>query len=104
MLSIVFDGLVALLSCIGIISVLYTFRMPCKKDVFTAGLIVGTDAVHVQQWIGPMRQVAEDVIIIGEFGQTAREIELSHKRVIVLTPEQAMDYLKSKLTTGEDYG
>ena len=29
--------------------------------MFTAGLIVGNDAVRVQAWIHPMQQVTEDV-------------------------------------------
>ncbi len=105
MLSIVFDGIVAMLCCIGLVSLLCAFRLPRRKqDVFTAGLIVGNDAVRVQAWIHPMQQVAEDVIIVGTIGDAAREIELSHHRVTVLTPEQVTAYLKSKLPSGEDYG
>lgn len=105
MLSIVLDGMVALLCCIGLVSLVCAFLHPRRRaGVFTAGLIVGNDAVRVQAWIRPMRRMAEKIIIVGELGAAAREIELSYHRVTVLTPEQAAEYFKSKLTTGEDHG
>lgn len=93
MLSILFDGMIALLCCIGLVSLVYVFCVPRRRpDVLTAGVIAGADIARVQAWIRPMRRVAQEVVIIGDFGEAARELELLYHHVTVLTPEQAADY------------
>ena len=104
MLSVFLDGVIALLSCIGLAALGFLLAMPRRcDDVFTAGLVVGNDPARVAARARAMRRLGGQVLVVGRLD--ARALELSCCRATVLTPEQAAEYLAHLAqNTGETAG
>ena len=102
-MSIVFDMIIALLCCVGIVAIICIALIPRRtRNAYVAGIVASDDLTRAINWITPLKLIAGRVIIVGHFGDVAQDIESLYRNVTVIEPEKLGEYLGS--VSGEVYG